>query len=569
PIFQQLVKLAYEANTDMEEWLEGAVQGVQFLERTCAAGDEIILFALGPHCLVHSVLVPQAAVNPPDHEDISQAHIRSDDTWCIQKIYGGGEGHRIYLESPLSSSGSQTLAGGEKLIFRRHFEGVKSYHPQLEISQKLVHAHELYFMDERRAYCRLDAHGDIENVITLHDDEHSDPHQRVQAVTIRSCDLEVYMALSETVLVTQFDFTRFLLGNFSSWDGAKEQIQRDRNLFYRWRVIPNHASYANGHLLFYTKLSEDTLVQEWKAEENSKTKQYASFKILDRKNKRQIETSCGPEHIVNYFTESELPLEISPAFFRPEVLQKYKQDIEKYTISDRSISCRGAWDLKSYDINEAGQVHAYIGDLAKLPFEEQLYWKSFNEWPKGNISNRAFQNDILGEVSTEDNPLAEVRRIVALLNREAPAWWCPREDEVIYKVLGCAADSIEEWGNEILAFDQMVNEGFRAKGLRLIIESLGSSYNQKWRSLKLLEVVVVGSEYTEDQAKEMIRPLKELHNLRTLIKAHSSPNKRQLEASKARRTHGTLRDHFQDLAGQVRDSIKQVVLILRQSALKP
>ena len=53
--------------------------------------------------------------------------------------------------------------------------------------------------------------------------------------------------------------------------------------------------------------------------------------------------------------------------------------------------------LNSYDVNEAGQVHAYISDLQALPNQEQVYWQSFNEEPKAKISERAFKNDFEGE----------------------------------------------------------------------------------------------------------------------------------------------------------------------------
>ena len=280
---------------------------------------------------------------------------------------------------------------------------------------------DLYYMDERRAYCRLDNRGDIEDVISVYDDEHSDPCQRVRTVTIRGHDLATYMALSNTSLVITFDFTRFVPESFSGWNRQDEQIYQARDLYYRSRVIPKHASYADGHLILHTKLTEDDLIEEWKAEEDVSIKQYASFKIIDGKNHRLVETSCGPDHIVSYVTKSDLPWEISPAFFRPEVLQKYKQDPEKYTIHDHSISCRGAWYLKTYDINEAGQVHTYLRYLATLPYEEQLYWQSFNEWPKGSISKRAYQTDILGEFSTEDDPLAELKAMVQSLDRNPPA----------------------------------------------------------------------------------------------------------------------------------------------------
>ena len=113
------------------------------------------------------------------------------------------------------------------------------------------------------------------------------------------------------------------------------------------------------------------------------------------------------------------------------------------------ISCRGAWYLKSYDINDAGQVHAYIGDLAHLPFEEQIYWQSFNEWPKGAISKRAHQNDILGEFSTEYDPLNSIKRKVKLLDDASPSWWKPRDEKLSDAARYPATDSVLEWGNEV------------------------------------------------------------------------------------------------------------------------
>ena len=256
-------------------------------------------------------------------------------------------------------------------------------------------------------------------------------------------------------------------------------------------------------------------------------KRYASFKIFDRKNKCRAETSCSPDHISNYFEESDLPWGISPAFFRPEVLHKYKQDSEKYTIHERSISCRGAWHLKTYDINEAGQVHTYICYLATLPYEEQLYWQSFNEWPKGSISQRAFQTDILGEFSTEDDPLAELKVMVQSLDRNPPAWWQPRGEELIEDVLCPATDSVKEWGNEILALDHLVVEGFLTKGLRSIIKANGGTYVKNWQSLKLLEVALSLAGHTKEEAKILVSPLKELHDLRVSAKAHSATKGKQ------------------------------------------
>src|SRR5205823_5609716 len=155
-----------------------------------------------------------------------------------------------------------------------------------------------------------------------------------------------------------------------------------------------------------TKLTVEEMVEEWKSSDDQSKKKYETFKILDWKNKTMVECSASPDSISNYFTKSDKPFETSPAFFRADVLHKYKADPEKYTVEQRSITCRNSWYLKTYDINEEGQVHTYICYLADLPYSEQQYWKLFNEWPKGPISARAYQTDFEGDFSTEPDPLA-------------------------------------------------------------------------------------------------------------------------------------------------------------------
>jgi hypothetical protein len=127
------------------------------------------------------------------------------------------------------------------------------------------------------------------------------------------------------------------------------------------------------------------------------SREYASFVAQDWKNRVIREISCAPGATANYFTKSDSPYETTPAFFRPEVLTKYKSDPSKYTLEERSISCRGAWSLRTYDINEAGQVHTYLVYLRDLPYAEQLYWKAFNEEPKAPLSKRAIGTDFEGQ----------------------------------------------------------------------------------------------------------------------------------------------------------------------------
>lgn len=123
-----------------------------------------------------------------------------------------------------------------------------------------------------------------------------------------------------------------------------------------------------------------------------------------------------------------------PAFFRPEVLSKYKADSDKYTLGDSSISCRGAWHLDTYDVNEAGQVHTYLVYLRKLPYEEQLDRKAHNEPPKGPISERARRADFEGRWTFDYDPLISLRDALRGLREQMVPWWTLRSDDLIEQV---------------------------------------------------------------------------------------------------------------------------------------
>ena len=561
-----LKAISQEPVTSGAEWLIAAEDSVAFLKEN-AQSEEVVIYASGPATYVHAVLAPLKQVTPADHEDLMHSFVQIDDSWVIQKSYGGGEGHRVYLEAPLSCG--KSLSGGEKLVFLRSFNGVQKGESSIELSQKLVHAMALHFVPERNAYSRLDERGDIEDVIRVIRHKLGSGRESLIAVTVLAKDLSTYMTLADMSLVYFFDFTRFKSGEFNGWGDHSRIDRKFPDLFYQGGSIGN-ASYVYGRMIVRSAIPLQQLIDEWKEESDpARKKEYATFKIFDRKNNVEVETMCAPEFLSNYFQKSNLPWEISPAFFRPDVLHRFKADPEKYSLNDRSISCRNAWYLKSYDINEAGQVHAYIGDLARLPIDEQRYWQSFNEWPKGAISKRAHENDILGEFSSEYDPLHLLKYKIGKLNAAPPDWWQPRGEAQMDAVRYPATDSTLEWANEIMAFDQMLVEGFQLKPLRKLLDDRGRKAEANWASLRLIAEILVASGKTVDDAKANLMPLSRLHALRSILKAHSSIEEKDKEERQARTTHGTLRAHFKDLAGQCDKSFDTILLALGVVDLNP
>jgi hypothetical protein len=195
------------------------------------------------------------------------------------------------------------MVGGEPLVHRRTLRGVQKTRAPIELSEKLVHCLDVYYLPERRAYCQLDKNGDIEDVIRVMAMQLPGSDELCEVVTILRKDLDAYMALAGMVLVLKFDFTRFRPRAFNGWD-ERQRFNRDEvDLFFHGGGTAN-ASYVNGAMIVRSQVSVAALEEEWRKEfSGDEEKQYAVFKIYDRKNNREVETSCSPKHIVSYFRE--------------------------------------------------------------------------------------------------------------------------------------------------------------------------------------------------------------------------------------------------------------------------
>ena len=212
----ELKKINELPSNDSQSWVVDAEGSIAFL-RLNSENDDIVIYASGSSVLIHGVLASTAKLTPPDGKDLQDNNIpMPDDSWRIQQVWGGGEGHRMYLEAPLSSS-SKSFQGGEKLIFRRSFAGVTEGPSTIELSQKLIHSLDLHYMPERTAYCRLDSRGDIEDVIKVTQLNKGSTWDYLDVVTIRRKELDAFMALTDTCLVLRFDFTRVRWGSFGGW----------------------------------------------------------------------------------------------------------------------------------------------------------------------------------------------------------------------------------------------------------------------------------------------------------------------------------------------------------------
>lgn len=360
-------------------------------------------------------------------------------------------------------------------------------------------------------------------------------------------------------MVIFFDFTRVDFGQFNSWNGQQPFDRKARDLFYHGGVLPGHASYVAGRMVAGPAITLAEIVKTRKEARDPLSRKYAVFKAINLRNGEEIEVSCDPKGLSNYFQpESLLPLEMSPVFFKAEVLHRYKADSEKYEVEDRRIYCRGTWSLQTYDINEAGQVHTYLRYLGQLPYKEQLYWRSFNEWPKAPISRRAWTIDFKGEVFTEYDSLNSLKYKIRELDKSPPSWWQARGEKLLDAAHYPATTAANEWANEILSLDQLVIEGFKVKDLSALAKAMGRTVRPEWQSLKLLEECLIGSGVEHDDIRSTMSAFRTLHELRTILKGHATDTRTERQKH-ARATFGTFRAHFADLAEGVDKGMEIVI----------
>ena len=566
---ERLKEFSFEPEDRKEDWYSKAKEGVRFLCDNVRSGEIVVYATVSAHTYVHAVLAPSAHLQPPDFGDLRHMDVPADRSWVVQHVSGGGKPDRVYLEDPMGDTRCKSLAGGEKLVFRRAFHGVSDHENTVEISQKFVHCLNLHLLADRNAYCRLDDKGDVEEIIKITKVAKGRHILGGVIVTVRADCLYEYMVLGGYGLVTKYDFTRYQPGNFSTWASGTYGADQTDSYQHSYGFGPS-ASFVHGAMVMLPPITYEDVVARYVEGRDGGEKQYATFKIKDWRNDRLAEIRCAPENMTNYFAATPgLPFEVSPAFFRPEVLLKYKADPEKYTIGDRTIACRNSWHLSTYDINEEGQVHTYIVYLSHLPYEEQLYWQSFNEWPKSGISQRAFETDFEGTWSTAYDPLPSVKRQVEALDRAMPDWWKPRGETLTQVVHLPASESSSEWADEIMRMDQLLVEGFQVVSLRKLLSERGQPFEASWASLRLLQELLVASGEKVEDARSVLEPLKTLHQLRTKVKGHSAPSERRALESQARSEHGTFRRHFEHLAAGCDASMRRITALLAPGLLEP
>lgn len=293
-----------------------------------------------------------------------------------------------YENSDVEYSSGEQSENFEYLIAIREFDKHSSVY---EINPKLVWYGNLYHVGEEYKHPKTD-----EVMIT------AEKHR----VQIRTSYLKDFLSANKSYLSVVFDHRRYFredeikdentdtyAGNYyhANWMINKTDSLSELSKTY------NYCSSIIGKAIItpYAKPQHEDYRYFFCDE------QYEKFVIHIDENGNKIECECDPKKLGGIFEKSsKITKFVTPVYFNIKVLDKYRIDPENYEIQDSQISYLRDWSIQ-FCINDERKVVVWLGDLGMLPHEEQKYWKSFNESPKGKIEEKFFIRQILGHWTDE------------------------------------------------------------------------------------------------------------------------------------------------------------------------
>lgn len=209
--------------------------------------------------------------------------------------------------------------------------------------------------------------------------------------------LKSFLAISQLHLEICVDCVRYS-SDARIYQLDEKEDKGDVNGFrWRWRNEPKQYRSENktfSRLVGKTIISPTSRHDAYDRKYGPDTRRdEVKFIIGVDENGEERTFGCNPNYLANNFgANAENPNFLTPVHFRKQVLDKYYDESEKYTVQQGGVWRNDCLLLKA-DIDHRDKVVVYLGDLFELPYEEMMYWRSYNVLPEGGISRSAFKND--------------------------------------------------------------------------------------------------------------------------------------------------------------------------------
>ena len=251
---------------------------------------------------------------------------------------------------------------------------------------------------------------------------------------------------------------------------------------------------------------------------------FEKFIIGTNEKGKEIKFTCDESKLANFFgANQDAPNFLTRIFFKKEVLDKYYGKPSKYSIKDGYLLYTredgvNEWGI-AIDNNAKNCVAVYLGDLGRMPYEEQQHWKLSNI-KNGEGSVVSYIRDYQAEFCSPTEPALFFKERFKIFNgnwKKKFGWelFKPlrKEDEHHYKTLRIPNNEQKEFDEVVLSLNKIIIDSLNVEEMK---KNLASDEDDK--SISILQ------KYLEQKHKVnvplMMDFLKNLQNLRSSGSAH-------------------------------------------------
>lgn len=407
----------------------------------------------------------------------------------------------------------------EPLVVKRDYDGLAD--STVEIVEEFRLLFQLFYDNKTGCYKDLKSNT---NIIIIQQDK----------VFINQRYLRLYLAAKKKVLVV-FKDNRILFQEDELYKEITEKKlinQEEIGDNYRYKLT---ISKYPGEQKYFSLLYEKKIVLPLPLKGSGigpyeKKKLYAKFKIGWDKNCKDIEYSCDPKLLRDYFGHNEgAPLYMTPVFFRKEVLNKYCKD-DRYVVQDGILRFGTLWSIHIDNIRNDEYVSVYLGDLGTyLPdYEEQQYWYSFNVVCDAKLSDVKYKRDFLAQATDPTDCLNRFKNKYRYIKKLTQIEWgwslykeLSEEDEYVFRGLYIPSDTSQnELDNATLLLNKLMNDVINDTEIKKVIRNIDPTidFENIKGTINLLEKLFELKGLTD--YKDEIKHIRNIQDLRSSGSCH-------------------------------------------------
>lgn len=429
---------------------------------------------------------------------------------------------------------THTESGLLPFIFYKSFSVNGDYLNYIDISEEFTLYFKLYerrISDWNRKYYYIDEVGDLEEVIII----------ELNQIVIKLKFLMEYISIRKLHFSIGFDFMRLSSVNLNEQNiKPKDENLSKSQLFY------NH------------------LIRDLNGHRNDKAQSWIYGKKVikyDRKFNNYHFESSFVDFIIGYDNFGKEQLQscrigldtmLTMVFFKKEVLNKYFNDPDKYEVSILQVKSN-FFSITMDNDSEDDYVTLFLDELGKIPYKEQLHWKTYNIAPPREIriSKAFYKSMIHGELTnTSESIDLFFKEKYKEFNKlwEMKFGWkfykpLAKEDMHIFKSLHLpTTNNVKSFSEQILTIAKVTIDRLNDKEIGKNIES-----EKNDRSITKLEKYVNSKGI---KIPEMFEFLRNLWVLRSGLLAHSF-SKSNKECKKAMNYFGFDNKNYIEVAKNI------------------